>query len=196
MNAHPIQLLSRDDLERTRLTVFFRLILWIPHGIWLGLWGIAVGFAVIVSWFATLFAGQTPDGLHNFIARYYRYQTQAFAYVLLLSDPYPGFLGDQPYPVDASIAPPAPQNRWITGFRLIIAIPVLIVAGVLNYLAEVIAIIAWFACLFTARMPRGLESIGAWVLRFHLQTSAYISLLTDRYPAFAVEPTPEAGTQT
>jgi hypothetical protein len=196
MDAHPIQLLSRDDLARTRLTVLFRIILWIPHGIWLYLWGIAVGIAVIVSWFATLIAGETPKGLHDFIARYYRYQTQALAYLFLLSDPYPGFLGDQPYSIDAGIAPPAPQNRWITAFRIILAIPVILVSWVLNYLEGLIALIAWFVCLVTASMPRGLESIGTWILRFHLQTSAYISLLTDRYPAFAVEPTPQAGTQT
>ena len=41
MNPHPIRLILSDDLSRTRLTVFFRLILAIPHLIWLGLWGIA-----------------------------------------------------------------------------------------------------------------------------------------------------------
>ena len=57
---HPIRLVVSDDLKRTRLTVFFRLILVIPHLIWLSLWGIVVYLAVIVSWFATLFAGRTP----------------------------------------------------------------------------------------------------------------------------------------
>ena len=77
-----------DDLKRTRLTVFFRLILVIPHLIWLSLWGIVVYFAVIVSWFATLFAGRTPLGLHNFIAQYMRYLTQVYGYLLFLADPY------------------------------------------------------------------------------------------------------------
>ena len=36
---HPIQLIVTDDLSRSRLTVFFRLLLVIPHWIWLGLWG-------------------------------------------------------------------------------------------------------------------------------------------------------------
>jgi hypothetical protein len=46
---HPIRLSVTDDLRRTRLTVAFRLILAIPHLIWLALWGIVVFFAVIVS---------------------------------------------------------------------------------------------------------------------------------------------------
>ena len=82
---HPIALSVTDDLRRTRLTVAFRLILVIPHLIWMSLWGIVVYFAVIGSWFATLFAGTTPLGLHNFIAQYLRYATQVYGYLLFLA---------------------------------------------------------------------------------------------------------------
>jgi hypothetical protein len=186
---HPIRLVLSDDLERNRLTVFFRLILVIPHIIWLSLWGIVVFFAIIGSWFATLFAGQTPLGLHNFIAQYIRYSVHVYGYLLFLADPYPGFLGDQPYPADLEVAPPAPQNRWITGFRIILAIPALIVADVLGYLVSVVAIISWFACLFTGAMPLGLRNLTAWIVRFNAQTQGYLALLTDRYPSFSTEPT-------
>ena len=33
MDAHPIRLVVTDDLKRSRLTVFFRLLLVIPHAI-------------------------------------------------------------------------------------------------------------------------------------------------------------------
>jgi Domain of unknown function (DUF4389) len=186
---HPIRLVLSDDLRRNRLTVFFRLILVIPHLIWLSLWGIVVFFATIGSWFATLFAGQTPLGLHDFIAQYLRYSTHVYGYLLFLADPYPGFLGDQPYAADLEVDPPAPQNRWITGFRFILAIPALIVAEVLGYLMCVVAIISWFACLFTGAMPLGLRNLTAWIVRFTVQTHGYMSLLTDRYPSFSTEPT-------
>ena len=186
---HPIRLVVSDDLKRTRLTVFFRLILVIPHLIWLSLWGIVVFFAVIGSWFATLFAGQTPLGLHNFIAQYIRYSVQVYGYLLFLADPYPGFLGDQPYAADLEIDPPAPQNRWITGFRIILAIPAVIVADVLGYLVYVLAIISWFACLFTGEMPLGLRNLMAWIVRFTAQTHGYLALLTERYPSFSTEST-------
>ena len=184
---HPIRLVLSDDLKRTRLTVFFRLILVIPHLIWLSLWGIVVYFAIIVSWFATLFAGQTPLGLHNFIAQYMRYLTQVYGYLLFLADPYPGFMGDRAYPSDLEVDPPAPQNRWITGFRAILAIPAVIVAEVLGYLVTVVAIIAWFACLFTGEMPLGMRNLTAWIVRFTMQTHGYVGLLTDRYPSFSTD---------
>jgi hypothetical protein len=187
MSDHPIQLVVGDDLHRSRLTVLVRLILVIPHIIWLLLWGIVTHLTIIVSWFATLFRGQTPTGLHDFIARYMRYATHVRAYLLLAANPYPGFLGDDAYPVDTRVAPPARQNRWITGFRLILAIPAHLVAGILGYLIQLVAVFAWFACLVLGRMPAGLESVLAWCLRFELQTWSYIGLLTDRYPSFSVD---------
>lgn len=186
--SHPISLALTDDLERNRLTVAFRLILVIPHLIWLSLWGIAVFFAVIISWFATLFAGTTPLGLHNFIAQYLRYGVQVYGYLLFLADPYPGFLGDRPYGADLVVAPPEPQNRWKTGFRLILGIPVLIVAQVLGYVIEIVAIISWIVCLFTGHMPLGLRDLTAWIVRFTAQTHGYMSMLTDRYPNFSTDP--------
>jgi len=180
VEPHPIRLSVSDDLRRTRLTVFFRLILAIPHLIWLALWGIVVFFAVIVSWFATLFAGRTPDGLHDFIAQYLRYQTHIYGYLLFLADPYPGFMGTDPYQADLSIAPPAPQNRWTVAFRIILAIPVLIVSSILG-------LISWVACLVLGTMPLGLRNLTAWAVRFTAQTHGYMGLLTDRYPNFGTE---------
>ena len=63
--THPIRLAVTDDLRRSRLTVFFRLLLALPHLIWLALWGIVASLAAIVNWFATLFVGRSPDGLHR-----------------------------------------------------------------------------------------------------------------------------------
>jgi Domain of unknown function (DUF4389) len=182
---HPIRLIVRDDAHRNRLTVLVRLILAIPHLIWLLLWGIVTELAVIVSWFATLFMGRTPDGLHDFIARYTRYLTHVRAYLLIAANPFPGFLGDDEYPVSASIAPPAPQNRWITGFRLILIIPAAIVAALIGHLLEFLAFFAWVVGIVLGRMPAGFESLLAWCIRFELQTWAYFALLTDRYPSFS-----------
>jgi Domain of unknown function (DUF4389) len=184
---HPIQLSVTDDLRRNRLTVAFRWLLVIPHAIWLAIWGIAVFFAVIISWFATLFAGTTPQGLHDFIAQYLRYSTHVNGYLYFLADPYPGFLGDRPYDADLTIAPPARQNRWITGFRLILAIPALIVLYVLGILQSVLWLIAWVVGIFMGAIPLGMRNLIAWIIRFTQQTSGYLMLLMDRYPSFSTE---------
>ena len=56
--AHPVRLVGdAHDLRRSRLTVFFRLPLLIPHLVWLYLWSIVAGLTVILNWFATLVLG-------------------------------------------------------------------------------------------------------------------------------------------
>src|SRR6202040_2721505 len=96
---HPIGLIVTDDLRRSRLTVFFRLLLAIPHLIWVSLWGIVTEIVVLIAWFAALFTGRVPDGLHNFIASFLRYSIRVTAYVFLLADPFPPFGSGGSYPV-------------------------------------------------------------------------------------------------
>src|SRR4029078_6997964 len=116
--AHqPIRLVVTDDLQRNRLTSFFRLILAIPHLIWLALWSIVAVLAAIANWFATLVNGKSPEGLHNFLATYVRYQTHVYAYLLLIADPFPGFGGKPGYPIDLDIDPPQSPKRQTVALR-------------------------------------------------------------------------------
>jgi Domain of unknown function (DUF4389) len=183
---HPIRLVVTDDLRRNRLTVFFRLILAIPHLIWVTLWGIVAALAAIANWCATLVNGQSPEGLHNFIATWLRYQTHVYSYVLLLADPFPGFGGQPGYAIDLEIDPPQPQNRWTVAFRLILAIPAYIVSSILGYLNRALAIFSWFVALVMGRVPEGLRNFAAFAVRYEQQTTAYALLLTGRYPSFNV----------
>ena len=183
---HPIRLVVTDDLQRNRLTSFFRLILAIPHLIWLALWGIVAVLAAIANWVATLIYGKSPDGLHNFLATFLRYQTHVYAYVLLISDPFPGFGGKPGYPIDLEIDPPEPQNRWMVAFRLILAIPAFIVSGILGYLNRALGIFSWVLAVLMGRVPEGLRNFAAFAVRYEQQTAGYALLLTERYPSFNV----------
>jgi Domain of unknown function (DUF4389) len=183
---HPIRLVVTDDLQRNRLTVFFRLILAIPHLIWLFLWGIVATLAAIANWFATLVKGESPEGLHNFLATYLRYMTQVYAYILLIADPFPGFGGKPGYPVEIEVDPPEPQNRWTVGFRIVLAIPAFIIAGIFGYLNRILALFSWFVALVLGSVPEGLRNVAAFALRFEQQTAGYTLLLTGRYPSFNV----------
>jgi hypothetical protein len=183
---HPVRIVVSDDLQRTRLTVFFRLILAIPHFIWLSLWAVISTLAAIVNWFATLFTGRSPDGLHNFLGTYLRYQTHVTAYALLIADPFPGFTGTPGYPIDLEVEPPESQNRLTVFFRVILGLPALIMARLLSSISGILAIFSWFIALVTGRVPEGLRNFAVLALRFETQTYAYLLLLTDRYPSFNV----------
>lgn len=179
----PVRLESSDDLRRSRLTVFFRALLAIPHLIWLVLWGIAALLAAIGNWFATLFTGTSPAGLHRFLAAYMRYQLHVFAYLYLVGNPFPGFTGERgSYPIELRIAERAPQNRWTVGFRIILALPALLIGNAYGTLVFTIAVLGWFAALFTGTMPPGLRNAGALALRYGAQVNGYLFMVTDAYP--------------
>jgi len=183
---HPIRLVVTDDLQRNRLTVFFRGLLVIPHLIWLVLWGIASWFVLIVAWFAALFTKRVPVGLHNFLAGFLRYQVHVYAYMTIAANPYPAFNGSADYPVTVEIAPPVEQGRLGVFFRAILSIPAQIVATVLNYLTYVLVIFAWFVAIVLGRIPEGMRNLQAFSIRYHAQTQAYTNLLTSKYPSFNV----------
>ena len=186
---HPVTLSMDDDPHRSRLTVFFRILLAFPHFVWLTLWAIAALFAGIANWVYALFAGRPAAPLHRFLTRFVRYSTHVGAFVLLAGGPFPGFAGAPgSYPIDIEVAPPERQNRWKTLFRGLLAFPALFVASGLSGAAYVGAVGAWFASLFTARMPLGLRGLMAWSLRYQAQTYAYLYVLTDRYPYAAPGP--------
>ena len=183
VRSDPIHLELADDLRRSRLTVFFRLLLALPHLIWLTLWGILVFVCAILNWFATLLTGRSPQWLHGFLAAYLRYANHVYAFLYLISNPFPGFVGKaDSYPFEIVIAPRERQNRWKTGFRIVLAIPALILASAYGALVSVVALLGWFSSLARGRMPRGLRNAGALALRYQAQTHGYLLLLTDAYP--------------
>ena len=188
-DEHPVAMVVTDDLRRNRLTVFFRLLLAIPHLIVVGLWGIVVGLAVIVAWFAALFTGRVPVGLHDFNARFLRYATRVGAYVLLLADPFPPFGSSGSYPLDLGVESAQLQSRPTVLFRLVLAIPALVLTYVFRTVNSVIAFLGWFYCLATGGMHEGMRNTSAWLLRYEVQTYAYLLLLTGRYPSLAGAPT-------
>ncbi len=186
-DPHPIRMVVTDDLVRSRLTVFFRLLLAIPHFIWVTLWSFAVALAALAAWVIGLVTGRVPDGLHSFIAAYTRYYTHLDAYLWIAADPYPGFTGEPGYPVDVEITPATPQSRLTIFFRLLLAIPAAIVMSVLQNVAWIVAILAWFYALVTGRMSKGMRDLQVYCLRYQAQTLGYLMLLTQRYPSFSDE---------
>jgi len=85
-----------------------------------------------------------------------------------------------------AFASPARQRRVTVLFRLLLAIPHYIVLYALTIAAGIVAVIGWFAALFTGRLPTGLADFLAGWLRWYARVFAYVWLLTDVYPPFAL----------
>lgn len=76
---------------RNRVTIFFRLILAIPHLFALLVVNIIAYFVYIIGWFAVLITGSWPTGLRAFVVGLIRWNTRLSAYLFLLTDDYPPF---------------------------------------------------------------------------------------------------------
>jgi hypothetical protein len=127
---------------------------------------------------------------------------------------------DGAFPVRVDVDPqPAGRNRLTVAFRLILAIPHLILVGapgfamglhsetmspdgsarhsgslgangLLGVVAFAGAIISWFAIVFTGRHPRGLWDLARFYMRWRANAVAYTALLRDDYPPFGDGPYP------
>ena len=179
---HPVRLVVDDDLRRRRLTVAFRLVLAIPHLVVLFVWTLATVPAAVVAWVTTLATRRPPDTVARFFAAYMRYLTRVGAYLTIVADPYPPF-GGRVHVVEVELDLPGPQGRWGVAFRLVLAIPALVILNALQGVLQVVAMFGWFYALVTGRMHPGLRSVGTYCLRYQAQTLAYVTFLTARYPS-------------
>ncbi|HVH27201.1 MAG TPA: DUF4389 domain-containing protein [Vicinamibacterales bacterium] len=195
--------------NRNRLTTAFRLFLAIPHLILVGSVGFSVAysegdgplrlggetgllgavavFLALISWFTILIGGTHIVGIRQFTTFYLRWRVRALAYLMLLEDAYPPF-SDQPYPASIDIAEPAgPRDRLSVGVRLFLAIPHILALFFVLLAWCLTTVVAWFMILFTGAYPRGLYEFGAGALRWRLRVEAYMLLLVDEYPPFALD---------
>ena len=79
-----------EQLNRWKVLVW-KLISSIPHFIILFFLALATIVVVVIAWFAILFTGRFPRGLHTFVVGVMRWENRVTAYVYSLTDEYPPF---------------------------------------------------------------------------------------------------------
>jgi len=112
-----------------------------------------------------------------------------------------------PYPVTVAIEPlVVGRNRLTTAFRLILAIPHLILVGgigftvaagsgsrgtayggdtgLLGAVAWFLAIVSWFTIVFAGHHIIGIRQFTLYYMRWRVRALAYLMLLEDQYPPF------------
>ncbi len=112
-----------------------------------------------------------------------------------------------PYPVAITVVPQLTnRNRLTTAFRLILALPHIILVGgiagefgwasshsilsiggttgLLGAAASLLAIVSWFTIVLSGQHVAGIREITMWVLRWRARAIAYVMLLVDDYPPF------------
>jgi uncharacterized protein DUF4389 len=215
--AYPVSYSIERPESYNRLTVFFRLILAIPHYIilfgfpfviFMGAFdsdspargvlqllnyvslNTVIGILVFLAWFAIIFAARFPEKFLGVCLKIFKWEQNVIAYMLLLTDKYPPF-GPEPYELNLEIISPEKRNRLTTFFRIILVIPHAVVLAFLNIALQVVTFIAWFAILFTGHYPASMYDFSLGVARWAARVAAYMYLLVDEYPPFSLSA--EAG---
>jgi hypothetical protein len=119
------------------------------------------------------------------------------------------------YPVTVTVEPATGhRNRLTTAFRIILAIPHLILVGGLGFsfagggdrgaawwggetgllgaVAFFLAVVSWFTILFTGQHIAGIRQFTMFYMRWRVRALAYLMLLEDPYPPFGDGPYPTA----
>jgi hypothetical protein len=116
------------------------------------------------------------------------------------------------YPVSVAVEPAlANRNRLTTAFRLILAIPHIILvggagfglatrrdqtsiaygeSGLLGAVAIFLAIVSWFTIVIAGTHITGIRQFTSFYLRWRVRALAYLMLLQDPYPPFGDAPYP------
>jgi hypothetical protein len=187
--VYPIGVEVDPAAPQSRLTVFFRYFMLIPHAIILTFVLAAVYVVTVLAWFAILFTGKYPAGLLSFTINAWHWSTRYTGYSWLLTGKYPPFaMGeDSAYPIRLLAEGQVEgRNRVTVFFRYIMLIPHVIVLYLLSIAAAVVLFISWVAALFTGSVPAGMHNFLTGVLRWQTRVGAYALLLTDQYPPFSL----------
>jgi Domain of unknown function (DUF4389) len=201
MPSYPIEVAADDELEgRNRVTTLLRGLVVIPWAIVATAYLLAAAACAVIAWFAIVLSGRYPRRLYGFNAKAVRMMARANGVYLLLTDANPPFNGDPDdrYPVRVAFAPPLPRySRPRAALRPIVAIPVILLAYVQSIIGWACATVAWFAILFTDRVPANVFGAIRGAVAFQARAAAYLLLMTEDYPPFAydagVEPAALAG---
>ncbi|HYY21928.1 MAG TPA: DUF4389 domain-containing protein [Thermoleophilaceae bacterium] len=206
-DAYPVRFsVDYPDRDLDRLTTALRIFTVIPIAILLGSIGggtwqwstgtrtvtvaAAGGLLFVPPLLMILFRQKYPRWWFDWNLQLLRFANRVGVYLTLMDDRYPSTDEDQavrleiPYP-DAREG----LNRWLPLVKWFLAIPHYIVLFFLDIGVFVLAIIAWFAILFTGRYPRGIFDYIQGVGRWHNRVIGYaVILVTDRYPPFRLAP--------
>lgn len=187
--AYPFGLEVDPPAPQSRLTVFFRYFMAIPHLLIVGALGYALGAITVIAWFAILFTGRYPAGMLGFAVNIQHWSTRSNGYIYLLTGQYPPFSldPDPGYPVRMTgVGTVEGRNRLTVFFRYIMLIPHFIVLMILGVVAAIVLFIAWIAALITGSVPEGMHNFLVGVLRWATRVANYAYLFNDEYPPFSL----------
>jgi nitrate reductase NapE component len=210
VETYPVRVEAELEPGLSRWLWLVKWFLAIPHYIVLSFLWVAFGVLTVVAFFAILFTGRYPRSIFEFNVGVLRWSWRVadYSFGVLATDRYPPFtLSDVPeYPARLDVAYPEHLSRGLVLVKWILAIPHLLIVGILagggswvawnvgqtnvsvwGNLIGLLVLIAAVVLAFTGRYPRGLFDLVLGLNRWVLRVGAYVGLMTDQYPPFRLD---------
>ena len=208
-DPYPVQLEGELDETTSRWLWIIKWLLLIPQIVVLVVLYLGLIFSWIFTFFAILITGRYPRGLFEYNVGVLRWgwRVSFYGFGVFGTDKYPPFsLEDKPdYPARLDVAFPENLNRWLVLVKWFLAIPHLIVVGILVGgsssateqngwssngsigLITILALVAVVVLAFNARYPREIFDLLLGLHRWIFRVYAYMLLMTDTYPPFRLD---------
>ena len=168
-------------------------VLYIPHGIILYALQILARAVFFIYWLMLIFTGKLHPGLYGMMVMYERYNARASGFLVGFSETYPPF-DFSTSPADNNAYAPVrlelpavpqsvPRSAALNVFK---AIPHFIVLLVFFIGAAAVAVIGWFAVLFTGAWPTGMRDFLVRVSNYQYRIWTYVAMVDNEYPKFGL----------
>jgi hypothetical protein len=97
------------------------------------------------------------------------------------------------YPATFTFEPPEKVANWRPLVNWLLAIPHFAVLYGLRVLGQVVAVISWFAIVFTGQLPESFANLQSMWMRYEIRTYTFALFLREEYPPFGFAMTPTDG---
>ena len=168
-------------------------LLYIPHAIILNALQVLSRVVFLVYWLMLIFTGKLHPGLYGVMVMYERYNARAGGFLIGYSQTYPPFdfstntTDNNAYPPVRLALPSVPEVvPRSAALNVIKAIPHYIVLMIYFIGAAVVAVIGWFAVLFTGAWPHGMRDFLVRVGNYYYRLWTYITMVDNEYPKFGL----------
>jgi hypothetical protein len=165
----------------------------IPHGLVLMVFGIALWFMAIASFFIILFTGVTPKWYYEWMVKLQRWVLRLSSRLYNLADGYPAFGmdgTDDKTTFDLEFWQISRGELLLRTFLGIFyaGIPHAIALYIRSIATCVLAFLAFFAVLFTGKYPENWHRFNVGTMRWSIRLNLYLMWLYRDYPPFAGRP--------
>ena len=97
------------------------------------------------------------------------------------------------FPATLTFDPPEKVANWRPLVNWLLAIPHFAVLYGLRVLGQVVALLSWFAIVFTGQLPESFANVQSMWMRYELRTYTFALFMREEYPPFGFAMTPADG---